>query len=787
MTVTSNANANAFGISAADDVWVDTTPPAVTQVGTVCGQFMQSSSTVHEDLSFNADDKLVVLEVTNGAATTTYDMPAYMSGVATFPGVALTQGQNDLVVTASDPAGNATVMSPNPCPVSIGAAPVVTFTTPTAGAVLCPAGATSSACVADNDTGTAGWQGSLAVTVTAGGSPVTTGAAVTFTIGGTTLGSANLDAGGHAQLNGVTIPEGVQTIVATTATVAGAGVGTGSVTVTVDTAPPAAPTGLTVTVLDRRKASMRLTWTAPADGGGGNVAGYQIRYAKVPIDSNNFDNLAVSTAVPYTGAPASAGQVDGIAVPGLYIENNYYFAVKAVDLAGSVSGILATPGVGACTCATNCCATHFNVTKIPSTSGTNESFGRSVSGDGDLNGDGLSDLAVGTSAAGRAYLFFGSSSFGATAPSVVFSGSTTGFGNAVAQIGDIDGDGQGDLAISDTSATLKVYIYKGRQNWPAALTDAQADYVISTDASYAGSLFGFTLARIGDFTGDGVDDFAIPARNYNGGVGRVVIIPGKSAGFASVTLPDAAKSIVIDGDSSLNRPFFGYKVVGIGHFYGVTLGTTIVVSAEGSTTATSPGNNGHIYTFHGQTGTNGSISASSADEVLAGPGAGAHIGVTLTNLGRIGAFPGVGIGNILDTVDAFGGSGGVYLALGTPATGLFQSIKLGYITPDTTNGGVFVGGGLPGRDISLSLIGDSTPDVVIGGEGGPVVAIADGAKLGAKPSPNDFGTNAEVLIPLTGWSSGEGNDTLIPDINGDGVPDFCIGGTGQPGAILVFW
>ena len=144
-----------------------------------------------------------------------------MTGVATFPGVALTQGLNAITVTASDPAGNATLMSPNPCNVTIGMAPVVTFTTPTAGAILCPAGATSTACIADNDAGTAGWQGSVAVTVTAGGAPVTTGDSVTFTIGGTTLGSANLDAAGHAQLNGVTIPEGVQTIVATTANVAG--------------------------------------------------------------------------------------------------------------------------------------------------------------------------------------------------------------------------------------------------------------------------------------------------------------------------------------------------------------------------------------------------------------------------------------------------------------------------------------------------------------------------------------------------------------------------------------
>ncbi len=91
---------------------------------------------------------------------------------------------------------------------------------------------------------------------------------------------------------------------------------------------------------------MQLTWTAPSDSGGGNVAGYQIRYAKVPIDATNFDNPAVTTAVAYTGTPATPGQVDGINVSPLYIENNYYFAVEATDMAGSVSPILASSSSG---------------------------------------------------------------------------------------------------------------------------------------------------------------------------------------------------------------------------------------------------------------------------------------------------------------------------------------------------------------------------------------------------------------------------------------------------------
>jgi hypothetical protein len=374
-------------------------------------------------------------------------------------------------------------------------------------------------------------------------------------------------------------------------------------------------------------------------------------------------------------------------------------------------------------------------------------------------------------------------------PAVVFSGSTTGFGYAVAQIGDIDNDGLGDLAISDALNGEKVYIYKGRHTWPMTLTDAQADYVISTDASYASSLFGFSMARLGDFTGDGIDDFAIGVRSFATATGRVVIIPGKASGFASVALPDVTKAIVIDGDSTLNRSFFGYRVLGLGHFYTVSAATTLVVSAAGSSTATAPGNAGHLYTFHGQVGTAGAIAISAADHVLTGPGSAAHIGIVLTNLETmLNGFPGVGVGNILDTVDIAGGQGGAYLASGTPTSGPFATLSIDYVSGDSTNSAVLIGGGVSGRDTKLSLIGDATPDLVLGGEGGPTLTISDGSKIGAKTSPNNVASTAEVVITLPiGWASGEGTDSIIPDINGDGVPDFCLGSSVQPGAILVYW
>src|SRR4051794_25406383 len=68
-------------------------------------------------------------------------------------------------------------------------------------------------------------------------------------------------------------------------------------------------TQLTATVLSRRQTSVQLSWSAPS-----GAAGYQVRYARVPITFSNFDDTSVSTAVTYSGTPAAAGTDDGLTV-----------------------------------------------------------------------------------------------------------------------------------------------------------------------------------------------------------------------------------------------------------------------------------------------------------------------------------------------------------------------------------------------------------------------------------------------------------------------------------------
>jgi hypothetical protein len=550
----------------------------------------------------------------------------------------------------------------------------------------------------------------------------------------------------------------------------------------IDAMPPAQ---LSAEVLDRRQTSFRLLWTAPSDGGN-RAAAYQVRYAKVAITATNFADTTVTTAVPFTGTPGAPGSLEQMIISNLYIENDYYFAVAATNAGGTQVWMQAT------TAATTA---HFNRSLFASTKANNEQLGYSLAADGDVNGDGLTDTLAGTYMGGAAYLYLGSNTVTPSAPTTTFTGLGTFFGAGVAQIGDIDNDGKQDIAISDpTNSTMTyVYIYKGRTTWPPTLSDTQADYKIG-GPTYAGSVMGTSMARLGDFNGDGVDDFAIGARNFGSGVGQVVIVKGRAGLPAMITLPDTTNTITISGDATITQSLFGYRVLGLGHFYSATA-TSLVVSAPG------PGSNpppaasaGHVYAFHGQAGTAGAITLP-ADATTAGPAAGARIGLVLANLGPLlGTLPAVGLGNPSDSnIDNPNVAGAAYVMSGTTAAGPFMNKVLVNMTATSTAiGGVLLGGGVSGRDTTYSLIGDASADVLVAGEqGSPYsVVILDGAKLAAKGATVNAVSTAEVTLPLpAGWTTGEGAASLMPDVNGDGHPDFALGNSfgAVPGGVAIYW
>lgn len=235
------------------------------------------------------------------------------------------------------------------------------------------------------------------------------------------------------------------------------------------------------------------------------------------------------------------------------------------------------------------------------------SAGRVVNGLGDINGDGIDDFAIlapdfdladGTPSAGRAYIVFGqlggfgngfqlSSLDGTNGFTIDGLGDFDDLGDAVAGA-DINGDGFNDVIIGselqDSDSGLRrtgsTFVYFGRET---GFSNVSVDDLTGTegfrmDGQFFGSgdLLGSDVDAIGDFNGDGIDDFIVGARLANGpgkgdifnDDGKAHIVFGTTEGF-----PDLFTDADLDGSNGVtllgfDDASFGDSVAGIGDVNG---------------------------------------------------------------------------------------------------------------------------------------------------------------------------------------------------------------------------
>ncbi|HET6204542.1 MAG TPA: VCBS repeat-containing protein [Planctomycetota bacterium] len=140
-----------------------------------------------------------------------------------------------------------------------------------------------------------------------------------------------------------------------------------------------------------------------------------------------------------------------------------------------------------------------------------------VAGLGDVNGDGHADVPVGAWLAGPGQAFVFSGVGGAILHT--FNGSFPGdrFGGALAGAGDVDGDSVPDLLVGAGTASPGGFIWAGQAKLFSGATGA---LLRAFDGSSPGDGLGWSLAGLPDVNGDGVRDVLVGAhQGGNAGFG----------------------------------------------------------------------------------------------------------------------------------------------------------------------------------------------------------------------------------------------------------------------------
>jgi FG-GAP repeat/FG-GAP-like repeat len=499
---------------------------------------------------------------------------------------------------------------------------------------------------------------------------------------------------------------------------------------------------------------------------------------------------------------AGAGDVNGDGYSDVLVGANFYDAGESNEGAtfvflGSASGVAdGSPASAAATLQGN---------------QVNASFGSSVGGAGDVNGDGYADVVVGASGydsgqldEGGAFVFLGSAtgiaSAGAGAAATVLEGNqnSAGLGISVSTAGDVNGDGYADLIVGawgyDSGQTNEgaAFVFLGSAWGIGAGGPATAAATLQGNQTDAN--FGQSVASGGDVNGDGYADVLVGAHGYDApevNEGAAFLFAGSPGGVASGN-PGTAFSTL---QANFTGARMGISVAGAGDVNGdgysdVVVGAYLLNSgSSGGAAFVYLGNpSGMVFDPENVGGAAASllITQANADFGVSVAGAGDVNGDGFADV-VVGAWHYESSAGEADEGAAFvywGAAAGI--ANGVPATAA-TTLQSNQVSPDF---GCSVAGA---GDVN----GDGYSDVVIGAQyydaGSGEVGAAFVFTGSATGIVSAGVAGAAATLVGTQLSSGFGRSVAgAGDVNGDGYADIVVGAYGQDwsgsgeGAAFVF-
>jgi len=448
--------------------------------------------------------------------------------------------------------------------------------------------------------------------------------------------------------------------------------------------------------------------------------------------------------------------------------------------------------------------------------------GWSVSGAGDVNGDGKADLIIGIgllSDANKSYVVFGKGDGTAVSLSEVtagiggfaINGEVTGdfSGFSVSGAGDVNGDGLADLIVGAPGADLngsnsgKSYVVFGKADGTAVdlseVASGTGGFAIKGETADDG--VGFSVSDAGDVNGDGLDDLVVgaPGTGPNGEqFGKSYVVFGKadnnSAELSEVASGTGGFAIKSEAAGDAAGEYAGLSVSDAGDVNGDGK-ADLIVGAPG---ANPKGNeSGKSYVVFGKTdGTTVNLS-----QVTTGIGGFAINGEAAydgsgCSVSAAGDVNGDGKADLIvgaDGADPNGkNSGKSYVVFGK-ADG--SAINLSDVAAG--NGGFAINGeaksNISGGSVSSAgdVNGDGLDDLIVGTNPltaiGVLAAIADPEPVPTFKSYVVFGKTDGTAVELSDVANGVGGFALLKDylssdsisgagdVNGDGFDDVLVG------------